>query len=234
MVESMIRRLKNLLRPPKHHKLSWSQCGEDLIVAFLLKDWLHVQQPTYLDIGAHNATYLSNTYHFYRQGCSGVCVEPDPDLAAAIAARRPRDVVVNAGIGESDETGMDFYVMDSRFMNTFSKSQCDELIAGGAKLQKTIRVPLININRLMDERLKRTPDFVSLDTEGFDLPILRSWDLKRHRPKVFCVETLTQDKEPQKITEISTFLVDNGYRVHADTFINTIYVDQLAWAKRDR
>jgi hypothetical protein len=35
-----------------YYKPSWSQCGEDLIVAFVL-DTLGVPRPRYLDFGAH-------------------------------------------------------------------------------------------------------------------------------------------------------------------------------------
>ncbi|MFM6249337.1 MAG: hypothetical protein ACKPEQ_09345, partial [Dolichospermum sp.] len=57
--------------------ISYSQCGEDLIINFIFNN-LGIINPSYLDIGAHHPTYLSNTYSFYRKGCQGVCVEPDP------------------------------------------------------------------------------------------------------------------------------------------------------------
>ena len=47
----------------KFLKNSYSQCGEDLIVEFILNG-LKIKHPTYMDIGAHHPFYLSNTALF--------------------------------------------------------------------------------------------------------------------------------------------------------------------------
>jgi glycosyltransferase involved in cell wall biosynthesis len=57
-------------------KISYSQCGEDIIIDFLLT-WLKIKNPTYLDIGANDPVKLSNTYYFYKKGSRGVLIEPD-------------------------------------------------------------------------------------------------------------------------------------------------------------
>jgi hypothetical protein len=62
-----------------------------LIVDFVARA-MHVDEVTYLDIGAHHPTRLSNTYLFYKRGFQGVVVEPDPELMGAIRRVRPRDV----------------------------------------------------------------------------------------------------------------------------------------------
>ena len=58
-------------------KISYSQCGEDLILKQLFTA-LGIGKVNYLDIGAHHPTCLNNTYLFYGYGGHGVCVEPDP------------------------------------------------------------------------------------------------------------------------------------------------------------
>jgi hypothetical protein len=45
----------------KNIHFSFSQSGEDLIVKFIF-DILKIKKPTYIDIGAHHSSYLSNTY----------------------------------------------------------------------------------------------------------------------------------------------------------------------------
>src|SRR2546430_2805880 len=62
---------------------SYSQCGEDLLVNFIFGA-IRQSAVSYLDVGAHHPTFLSNTYLFYKAGGSGVCVEPDPRLCSAI------------------------------------------------------------------------------------------------------------------------------------------------------
>jgi hypothetical protein len=58
------------------------------------------------------------------------------------------------------------------------------------------------------------------DTEGFDLPILRSIDWKRYRPAVVCVEATGGARQP--ILELMAAL---DYDVRGSTFGNTIFVD---------
>jgi hypothetical protein len=52
-------------------KVSYSQCGEDILIDFVFKQ-LKIENPSYLDIGAHHPFHLNNTYYFYKNGSSGV------------------------------------------------------------------------------------------------------------------------------------------------------------------
>ena len=63
---------------PPYYK-SYSQSGEDLIIRFIFES-LKILKPNYLDIGAFKPFELSNTALFYENGCTGVLVEPNPDL----------------------------------------------------------------------------------------------------------------------------------------------------------
>src|SRR6478735_3440752 len=98
------RRVKELLRPafPEASRPwlqgSFSQAGEDRVVRFLF-NVLHMQRPTYLDIGAYHPFHLSNTAMLSLGGSTGVNVEPDPDAIAAFRRQRPRDVNLNIGVG---------------------------------------------------------------------------------------------------------------------------------------
>src|SRR5690242_18514402 len=99
-VPGRIRRLlerQGLVRPASS-RISYAQCGEDLIMDLIFTG-LRLPQPTYLDIGANDPVNFSNTYYFYQKGCRGVCVEPDPNLAEAFRRRRPKDTCLNAGVG---------------------------------------------------------------------------------------------------------------------------------------
>ena len=108
----------------KRLKISFSQCGEDLIVAHLMAA-LKISEPTYLDIGAHHPSLLSNTYLLYLKGSRGVCIEPDPKLFAQLKAKRKRDVCLNVGIGFDGSRSGDFYIMSSDSLSTFSKEEAE-------------------------------------------------------------------------------------------------------------
>ena len=219
------------LRAGIYYRKSWSQCGEDLILRYLF-DLLQIARPSYIDIGAHHPYYYNNTYLFYRQGARGVNVEPDPSLHTGLRRGRPRDVNLNIGIGPR-EAELDFYVMSTRTLNTFSASEARKYVEQhGLRIVDTRRIRVQTFAQAVDAHLGRAPDLVSLDVEGLDLDILRSIDFSRYRPHVFCVETISYaagDGSGVKSPEIHALMLQNGYRLYADTYINSIYVAQSSW-----
>jgi FkbM family methyltransferase len=196
---------------------------------------LGVGAVSYLDIGAHHPRYLSNTYYFYRQGGRGVCVEPDPNALNAFKQVRPRDICLPVGIGTSPGTA-DLFLMTTSTLNTFSREEAERYQAYGTeRIERVIPVEIKTVNQVLEEYFEMAPDFISMDVEGMDLSILKSFDFERFRPKVFCVETLTytEDGGEKKISELSNILQEHGYLIYADTFINTIAVDHHAWKNRN-
>ena len=214
-----------------YYRKSWSQCGEDLILR-LLFDLLQIARPSYIDIGAHHPWYFNNTYLFYRQGARGVNVEPDTSLHAGLRRGRTRDVNLNVGIGPR-EAELDLYVMSNPTLNTFSASQARKHVEQhGLRIVDTRRIRVETFAQVVDTHMGRTPDLVSLDVEGLELDILRSIDFSKYRPHVFCIETLSYagcDGSGVKNSEIHALMLESGYLLHADTYINSIYVAVSSW-----
>jgi FkbM family methyltransferase len=212
---------------------SYSQFGEDLIVTYLF-NILGIRQPTYLDIGANHPRLTSNTYYFYDRGASGVLVEPNPRLCKMLRSARPRDVVLEVGVGPEADTDAEFYVFGGYAdgHSTFSKSEATHWETVGLKghpkfpVAKVIRVPLVPINRIIAEHFAgRAPNLLSLDVEGLDLNVLKGLDFERFAPDVACVETLRYDEHQatHKRNDIIEFMLAKKYMVYADTRVNTIF-----------
>jgi FkbM family methyltransferase len=212
-----------------NQKTSYSQCGEDLIVDFLLTWVLKITNPTYLDIGAHHPFNLNNTYLFYKRGERGVSIEPDPDLFLKIAKYRPYDVNINKGVGVTDgHQSTDFYIMSSRTLNTFSKTEAERMNkSGNIKIDSVKKIDLVHINEIIAQYFELRPlDFLSIDVEGWDLQILKSLDFNKCRPNVICVETIifNEGRKIEKQQATIDFLLSKEYVVYADTSINSIFV----------
>ncbi len=214
-----------------HAKYSFSQQGEDLLIRFLTKWILGINNPTYIDIGAHHPFYLSNTFHFYKSGSKGMCIEPDPYLFSEIVKHRPNDISLNIGIGNQN-TEADFYILSTKTLNTFSKPDADAMVANpilNQKIEKVIKIPLRKFSTIIDEYFQgNAPDILSIDVEGLDLQILNDIDFNTYRPMVICVESVTyvSDKnKPVRNDDIYKFLKSKGYTLYADTYINQIFVD---------
>lgn len=224
---SLINRIVRKL-VPKYRKSSYSQCGEDLIVKFLFENFFKIENPTYMDIGANHPRKISNTYLFYRNKCHGVLIEPDPALYKMLVSKRAkRDMCLNIGIGKTNSL-LEFYRMSVPALNTFSQKEAMEAIKQDVNLKivEVIKVEVKNLNDVLEE-IGYVPDFVSIDVEGLDLEIVESVDFDRFRPKVFCVETVgyKTDQPGTKNMEIKKSFEKNGYKVYADTYINTVFID---------
>jgi FkbM family methyltransferase len=210
---------------PRWAQYSFAQQGEDLVLWNILVDALKLHQPSYLDVGAYHPVRSNNTYLFYERNCQGVLVEPNPDLWETLTKERPRDVLIRGGIGvDGTDSEADYYVIGiADQLNTFSKQVAEEYAARADfrySIRKVLRLPLLDINRLMQKHWGGAPSLLSIDTEGFELPILRSIDWKRYRPAVVCVETLASRQAILKL------MAGLGYDIRGATFVNTIFVDR--------
>jgi len=209
---------------------SYAQQGEDLVLWNILHHFLGTQSITYLDVGAHHPVESNNTYLFYERGYRGVLVEPNPALWELLSGLRPRDALIRGGIGiDGKDTEADYYVItDHGGLNTFSKEMADSY-AGRTdakfSIKKVLRLPLVDINGVMQKYFGGPPSLLSLDTEGFELPILQSIDWKRYRPSVLCVDTLEFNARRVR-SPILEFMTDRGYDIRGATFVNTIFVDR--------
>ncbi|MGH0033109.1 MAG: FkbM family methyltransferase [Myxococcota bacterium] len=207
---------------------SFSQCGEDRIVLWLFRVF-GIEQPRYLDVGAHHPTRQSNTFLFHRLSGSGVLVEPNPRWAAEIRRGRPRDVCIEAAAGPEPQSGVPFYVMRSDTLSTLSKAEADRMVREcGEEIREVREIEVVAPSGIQRRHFGAGLNFVSLDVEGVELDVLRAFDFDANRPEVFCIETLSYatDGSGRKAVDLIAFMASVGYAVHADTYVNTIFVEE--------
>lgn len=186
---------------------SYSQNYEDLEIEKILKNR---KSGRYLEIGAYHPKRLSNTYRFYKNGWTGVVIEPNPEIKGLFLKLRPKDQFLNIGI--SDKNGsLDYYQFIIPALNTLSKKEAENNQKNGHKLLKIRNIPTRKIEDIVDENF----DFISIDTEGFDAMILKGWPWSKFKPKVICVET---DKNT-----VNQILEEQGYLLVVRNQFNSIY-----------
>lgn len=212
-----MKRLKKILRETmakiKYKLLNlqgyYGQYGEDRAIGALMPEISF-----YVDVGAYEPKLFSNTYRFYKKGGSGILIEPNPDKIRALKQVRPRDTVLNVGIG-TQAGEMPYYVFDADALNTFSEQVKEKNIKDSYKLIKTIKIQVLTLAELLKEADKI--DLLSIDTEGWDFEALSSLDWERHNPKVICIE---DNKDSGKIQSL---LRKKGYEKHFLNGTNSIW-----------
>ncbi len=117
----------------------------------------------------------------------------------------------------------------SVFENGALSTLCEETAANYVRLgQKCLRVeevPTITLSQILSQA-ERNVDLLSIDVEGMDLAILKSHDFSVHAPTIICVETVGYASNTTETFDdsIQNFLVNQGYKVYANSHINTIFV----------
>lgn len=237
MVYRIKKYIENLIYPVQNNqfeKISYSQSGEDLIVEFIFNQ-LGINKPSYLDVGAHDPFYLSNTAIFYKKGCRGINIEPDFELYNNFTSIRTEDLNLNIGIGDSSDE-LDFFIMNVPTLNTFSAEQVELYKNEGNYFTKNIKkVKIETINKILTKYNKGIfPDFLSLDAEGVDEIVIKSIDFS-NKPIVICVETLSFSSSGNGIknNDLINFIKQRGYILYADTYINSIFVSENSWKSQN-
>lgn len=206
-------------------KYSYSQTGEDILIDFFLKG---KNSGFYIDIGSYHPINLSNTYKFYKRGWSGINIEPNHNKFHLFKKQRIRDINLNMGIGQS-ETKSPFFILDADTLSTFSEQSAESYKKMGHKVIEIKDVDLMPLKNVIAKYAKdKKIDFLSIDTEGYDLEVLKTNDWNLYRPSLIVLETVEYSKNifGSKLNATYDQFMDGiGYSKIADTHINTIYID---------
>ncbi|HEX3048659.1 MAG TPA: FkbM family methyltransferase [Bacillota bacterium] len=136
----------------------------------------------FLDIGAYDGVFLSNSYIFERyRNWTGLCVEPNPDLFAQLIKNRNckcLNLCISNQIGKSNflKISGPCNVYGGIIHNLDPKHQqlIDEEIAKYGGTKEIIEVDCWTINDLIENYQIQYIDYLSLDVEGGELEILKS------------------------------------------------------------
>ena len=214
----------------RYEKLSYSQSGEDIIIEYLFQ-LRKIDKPVCLDIGAYHPVVANNTYKFFLKGSK--CVNIDANSAAIenFSTTRSTDINLNIGIGGEDGE-FDFYIMEDAALNTFSLEEKIGLEKMGHLFKQVKKIKMVPVNRVLKEYFDDiAPDFISIDAEGVDFDIIKSFNFSRYAPKVICIESInyTPDGTGTKRIDLCRFIEQAGYFEYANTNINSIFVNKDWW-----
>jgi FkbM family methyltransferase len=166
----------------------------------------------FAEIGAFDGVLHSNSYFLERDhGWRGVCVEPNPALFARLSESRSAICLERAVYRES---GQILSFIPSQEIGTLAEFAGSDRYADDRALAAAahglIQVETISFAEIatMGDFAETGFDYVSLDTEGSELEILRTIDFARHHIALFTVEH--NFVEPRR-EEMRILLAGAGY-----------------------
>jgi FkbM family methyltransferase len=201
--------------------VSYAQNFEDVMIQRLFEPG-HLG--FYLDIGAAHPEKMSVTCHFYKNGWSGVNVEPVGVFHALLQEARPRDVNLRFAVGDTPGASQFFEISGQAENSTLNPEIATALEATGATASTTM-VEVIRLDQLCDRFVgSRTIDFLKIDTEGGELSVLRSGDWARYRPRLVVIEAVAVNSSEENWLLWEPILVEADYhRVWFDG-LNNFYL----------
>lgn len=208
---------------------TYAQCNEDIIVEAVLRAKFgtagrDMSTVRYLEVGGNHPVQTSSTYLFYRAwGGRGYIVEANDRLASRLRSIRPRDVVIQTAVSDKFDETVSFYVHDLDELSSLSAENIRSFEVAGVPgdISRIETVPNMHINALFDAYIDSPLDFMSIDIEGLDLPVLQALAVE-HRPTVLQVECV----DPALLAKLRETLEPRGYKFLAMTEVNVIFVQQ--------
>ncbi|OGF26094.1 hypothetical protein A2303_04815 [Candidatus Falkowbacteria bacterium RIFOXYB2_FULL_47_14] len=207
-----------------YKKISYSQCGEDLIMFSLVKKFPK-DSLLYIDVGAHHPKRFSNTALFYKNGWRGINVEPDKNNFK-LFGKRKRDINLNLGV-YTKEGIMPYFRLNESTLNTFSENEAREYEKKhNFKIIAIDEIPIATLNSVINKYNNGIfPPFLNIDTEGTELEILQTIDYVKNFPKIICAETMGYGgyRSTNENKELINFLLGVGYLIYGQTGLNSIF-----------
>lgn len=142
----------------------------------------------FVDVGAHDGITNSNTYALEMyHGWSGICIEPDSAVFPLLQRNRPDAALADVAIASEE---------------------------GIAKiLPSQERRAALPLRDLLDRfTVPLVIDYLSVDTEGYDLEVLQSMDFERWHVRTITVEHNAYFSGTARQNAIKTFLEANDFK----------------------
>lgn len=187
--------------------VGYSQFGQDLLLLQYLKSkGLSTHNKFFVDIGAYDGVWSSNTYLLERCfGWQGVCIEAEPEnFKDLISDKNPRTCTkVHVAMGKYVAYAN---ILHSRTVSTIMVNNTQRRQRAGT-VQSSI-VPMTTLNRLLHAFNIRFVDFMSMDIEGAEEDVIKSSGLGNAHIDTLTVEVSNSDSTLQSV------IMNEGYTIY--------------------
>ena len=172
----------------------YSQNGQDRYIVEIIFN--RKRNGFFVDVGAHGGIELSNSYFLEKDcGWGGIAIEPNPKIFDQLKRNRnckTLQICISDFNGEAD-----FLAIEGRgnklsgILDKYDKRHLERIEKATehhTSKKKIIKVQCMTLNKLFETHLNSKIDFLSIDTEGGELGILKSIDFNKWEIEVICVE----------------------------------------------
>lgn len=169
----------------------------------------------YVEVGANDPKFLSQTWHLEERGWRGVLVEPLPEKAAALRRERPNSQVFEAGCSSPDKVGEAIlHIAEFDVHSSLEQGVDDPTVL----YPGSVKVKIMTLDQILEQAGATRVDFVSMDTEGTELNVLMGFNLERWKPRLLLIEDQVHSLKKH------FHMKRHGYRLVKRTSFNNWYI----------
>ena len=191
--------------------ISWSQCGEDLVLVALLE--ADKKLGTYVDVGAHHPDRFSVTRALYERGWSGINIDADDQVRDAFVRKRPRDKFFVGAVGTNDY--YDFYRSEEKAISTVRRDWMERYANAGFRFEAKKRVKGMKLRTILESMPARV-DLLNVDIEGADLDAIKSIEFDTLNENLWPEWIMVESYPPLEtalLIESIDYLISKKYKV---------------------
>lgn len=208
----------------------YSQHGEDALLLGVFGN-----KGYFVELGAVDGIFLSNTLILEKHGWSGLLVEAHPELFAKLASNRPDATAIHAAVAAAAGE-LTFYGTSFGSLSTFDMEQRDYFIKNRTEVTKDsyteFPVRAASTSSLLREAgAPQVIDVMSVDIEGAELTALEGLDFDAYNVRCLIVEKdFARSKQDMENT-IANLLKSKGYMFARRVGPNDFWVKEPELAK---
>jgi len=203
---------------------TYSQWGQDTLLLPILSK---IQKGFFVESGAYDGEYMSNTLLYEQLGWNGLLVEPHPPTFATLMSKNRRAHTYQGCLSPTAEP----------MVLKFNGGDGVGHSVDGKDGEFTVDAQ--PLNTLMDQMGQKTVDFWSLDIEGSEAEVLGATDFKRLEVGILLVEMNKSEKINQDINAVMNkegFLDIGTTKYHesdgASKVLDQVFVNPKYFASR--
>ena len=182
----------------------------------------------YIDIGAGHPVYDNVSFAFYLAGWRGICVEPNPALAALSRAVRRRDHLYEGLAGAARGEATLYLQREFHGLSTTIAEHAQTAAKEVGRSAEAVTLPVTTLAALCEQHGLGAYEFLKVDVEGAEADVLRGADFSKARPKVIMVEAIKPFSLAAAWDEWEPMLARAGYAYVWDDELNRYYVAEEA------
>lgn len=191
------------------------------------------QEGYYVEAGAYDGIFASNTWGLAQRGWSGLLIEPVPELAESCRrnyAGFPKVQVVQSAVGR--ERGTLTLHLANQLTTANPDTRDEYATVDWALASLTSRQASVEM-RTLDEILSSYSvpmgfDVLVVDVEGFEAAVFDGFGLSRWMPKMIVVELADTHPDLKSTARedaaLGALISNAGYRIVFKDHINTVFI----------